>query len=92
MEDGKIDLCLRDPGFEVDLYILSDLKTMTHLWMGDISLKEVQATGLLELQGSRTLIDTMPDWFALSVHSGHNRPPDPLDLAEFLKASGIVQN
>ncbi len=65
---------------------------MTHLWMGDISLKEVQDAGLLELQGSRALVDTMPDWFALSVHSGHNRPPDPLDIAEFLRASGIVPN
>ncbi|NRA87340.1 MAG: helix-turn-helix transcriptional regulator [Rhizobiales bacterium] len=90
LQDGKSELCLRDPGFDVDLYILTDLKTMTHLWMGDISLQEVQDTGLLELQGSKTLIDTMPYWFALSTHAGYARPPAPLDIEEFLKSSGII--
>ena len=29
-----VDLCSVDPGFNVDLYVTTDLKTMTSVWMG----------------------------------------------------------
>jgi hypothetical protein len=31
---------LTDPGYEVDLFILTDLRTMTAVWMGDAKLKQ----------------------------------------------------
>jgi DNA-binding HxlR family transcriptional regulator len=31
--DGEIDLCLSDPGFEINLYVKTDLRTMTAIWM-----------------------------------------------------------
>ena len=31
---GDVDLCWSDPGFEVDLYVSTDLRTMTAIWMG----------------------------------------------------------
>ena len=30
----EVDLCWADPGFEVDLYVSTDLRTMTAIWMG----------------------------------------------------------
>ena len=36
--DGEVDICLKDPGHEVTLYIQSTLKTMTQVWMGDMSV------------------------------------------------------
>ena len=36
---GTIDLCQVDPGFEVDLYVQSSLRTMTAVWMGISTLK-----------------------------------------------------
>jgi DNA-binding HxlR family transcriptional regulator len=32
--DGEIDLCLSDPGFEINLYVTTDLQTMTAIRMG----------------------------------------------------------
>lgn len=32
--DTGVDLCSIDPGFEVDLYVATDLRTMTAIWMG----------------------------------------------------------
>ena len=29
-----VDLCSIDPGFDVDLYVAADLRTMTAIWMG----------------------------------------------------------
>ncbi|KZY30339.1 HxlR family transcriptional regulator, partial [Roseovarius sp. HI0049] len=32
--DRSVDLCHIDPGFDVDLYVTVDLRTMTEIWMG----------------------------------------------------------
>ena len=38
--DGReVDLCSVDPGFEVDLYVTSQLRSMTAVWMGHSTLK-----------------------------------------------------
>ena len=34
IDGGKVDLCSTDPGFEVDLYVRSSLRSMTAVWMG----------------------------------------------------------
>ena len=35
VEPGQeVDLCSVDPGFDVDLYLSTDLRTMTEIWMG----------------------------------------------------------
>ena len=31
---GDVDLCWSDPGFDIDLYVTTDLRTMTAIWMG----------------------------------------------------------
>ena len=90
IEAGECELCLRDPGFEVDLYVLSNLRSITSIWMGDMSISAAQDSGQLELHGSKMLIDSVQDWFALSVHAGHNRPPVSMDLDAFLRDSGLM--
>jgi hypothetical protein len=44
VDRSAVDLCQIDPGFEVDLYIVGDLHTMTAIWMGLTTVRaEVQA-------------------------------------------------
>ncbi|MBS0402056.1 MAG: helix-turn-helix transcriptional regulator, partial [Proteobacteria bacterium] len=31
---SDVDLCMVDPGFEVDVYVSTDLRTLTALWLG----------------------------------------------------------
>lgn len=62
--DGEVDLCWSDPGFEIDLYITTDLRTMTAIWMG-LSTVESQSDKL-ELIGSREIAATMHLWLGLS--------------------------
>jgi hypothetical protein len=31
IDDRKVELCLEDPGFEVDVFFTTDLKTMTEV-------------------------------------------------------------
>tara|TARA_R110002073_G_scaffold117691_2_gene256275 strand:- start:505 stop:1158 length:654 start_codon:yes stop_codon:yes gene_type:complete len=62
--DGEVDLCWSDPGFEIDLYITTDLRTMTAIWMGLATIESERDK--LELIGSRDIASTMHLWLGLS--------------------------
>ena len=87
MADGESDLCLRDPGFEVDLHILTDLRTMKKVWMGDIPVRAALRSGGIKLLGARALADSFEDWLPLSSHALHERPPKSLNLERILAAA-----
>ena len=87
MTDGDSDLCLRDPGFDVDLYILTDLRTMTKVWMADIPVRDALRSGAIKLHGSRPLADSFERWLPLSYHARHDLPPAPLNLEHILTAA-----
>jgi DNA-binding HxlR family transcriptional regulator len=63
---GEVDLCSVDPGFDVDLYLTTDLRTMTGIWMGVDNLRIAQAQNRLMLTGDRELIDKITQWIGLS--------------------------
>jgi hypothetical protein len=82
-EGDSADLCMTDPGHEVDLFILTDLRTMTAIWTGDTTLDAALASGALEAAGPANLRRHLKDWLGLSafaqVKSMRPRPalPDP---------------
>lgn len=84
IEEGDIDLCLKDPGYEVDLYVISDLRTMTRLYMGDISIPDAVRFGAVELHGSRDLAQIFEQWMPVSHFGKVPPPPEPLELARIL--------
>ena len=45
VDDGKVDLCSTDPGFEVDLYVRCSLRSMTAVWMGLTTVQKEIAAG-----------------------------------------------
>ena len=67
IEPGEeVDLCLIDPGFDVDLYVTTDLRTMTAIWMGLTTVRKAVADGSLTLTGDRSLASRMQTWLGLS--------------------------
>lgn len=64
--DGEIDLCTVDPGHDVDLYISSDLRSMTAIWMGLDTVRAATEDGRMMLTGDRQLIADMQSWLGLS--------------------------
>src|SRR5262249_54316451 len=46
IEDGTVDLCGVDPGYDVDLHVRSSLRSMTAVWMGHSTLQRVVAASL----------------------------------------------
>ena len=67
VEPGKdIDLCSVDPGFDVDLYLATDLRTMTEIWMGYTPIARAKDDGRLTITGSRQLEAKLNSWLSLS--------------------------
>lgn len=62
--DGCVDLCWSDPGFEVDLYVSTDLRTMTAIWMGLTTVARESKN--IELSGNRAIASSMQTWLGLS--------------------------
>ncbi|MCP4383319.1 MAG: helix-turn-helix transcriptional regulator, partial [Hyphomicrobiales bacterium] len=64
--DGdEIDLCTEDPGKDVDLFLVSDVRSMVEVWQGDRELDDALRTERLVATGSEPIRRSLPDWFAL---------------------------
>lgn len=64
---SEVDLCWADPGFDIDLYVSTDLETMTAIWMG-ITTVAAQLSKLT-FTGTPEISATMQTWLGLSPFS-----------------------
>lgn len=71
--EAKVDLCSVDPGFDVDLYVTVDLRTMTAIWMGLTKVREAADGGKLTLAGDRVLASRMQSWLGLSPFAAEKK-------------------
>jgi DNA-binding HxlR family transcriptional regulator len=62
----EVDLCSIDPGFDVDLYLSTDVRTMTEIWMGYTTIARAKEQGKLFVSGNKELETSMRSWFSLS--------------------------
>ncbi|MDE2406192.1 MAG: transcriptional regulator [Sphingomonadales bacterium] len=77
VKDGRIDLCITDPGHDVDVYFQCTLRTMHDVWMGDRSFREAIRTGDLVAEGEPALLRTIESWLRPSIFAGAPRAPLP---------------
>jgi len=61
-----VDLCSIDPGFDVDLYVSVDLRTMTVIWMGLDTVRAAVASRRMTLTGDQRIASAMQTWLGLS--------------------------
>ena len=66
LEAESADLCFRNPGHEIDLYVECHLRTLTGIWLGHLSIIQAVREGALRLDGDRAEIDAFGKWFTLS--------------------------
>ncbi len=62
----EVDLCSVDPGFDVDLYLSTDLRTMTEIWMGYTTIARAKEQGRFNLAGNRQVETAIGKWLTLS--------------------------
>jgi DNA-binding HxlR family transcriptional regulator len=72
--DGeKVDLCLTDPGYDIDLYVSCPLRAMTAVWMGMAKLNSEVEAGRIKLTGDKEIARSMHQWLGLSVFAQGER-------------------
>lgn len=67
LQQDEADLCLVDPGLEPDLYVTTDVRTMTSIWMGDLSYGTALQTKALQIEGPQEMRSRLPAWLRLSI-------------------------
>jgi DNA-binding HxlR family transcriptional regulator len=63
---SAVDLCSVDPGYEIDLCVSTDLRTMTAIWMGLETVSKAVREHRVRFSGDRRLAATMQSWLGLS--------------------------
>lgn len=66
----EVDVCVRDPGKDVDVYFNVCVRVMCELWMGDTSYKRAIADGKLKLVGPPALTGNVSKWLKPSIFAG----------------------
>ncbi len=69
-QETDTDLCVTDPGFEVDLFVECPLKVMTSVWMGWSALEPALERGDIYLSGDAALAASIRSWMMLSSFAG----------------------
>lgn len=70
VQSEEIDICDKDPGKDVDVYITTTVKAMVDVWMGDATYRSVVTNGNMTVIGPRSLTDNISRWMKPSVFSG----------------------
>jgi DNA-binding HxlR family transcriptional regulator len=65
-ERPEIELCLTNPGFEVDLTVETTLRKMVDVWMGELRPQDAVRARDIELKGPARLTREFPSWLLLS--------------------------
>ena len=71
--DGKVDMCLKDPGYDTDLRVRSDMRCFVEAWRGFRDLRQEIRKGKIRLSGPRQLVSSFPDWLLLSALAPYRR-------------------
>jgi len=65
VNEGGVQLCVEDPGFEVDLYLAVTVADMIRIWRGDISVNQALEQDRLKAHGPRRLVRRLRRWLNL---------------------------
>ena len=63
LEPHDASLCVDHPGFEVDLWVSTDLPSLHQIWLRRLSVGEAMRAGRLSVEGPIPLVRSFPGWF-----------------------------
>lgn len=71
--DGTRTLCVDNPRVPVDVELITDLRTMSYMWTGDMDIRLAKEAGRLELKGDANLTRSVSSWLRPGLLA-HVRP------------------
>lgn len=66
MEPSDVSLCLKHPGFEIDLFVTVDTAAFYRVWFGWIPIGRALDDGTIQLDGPPALVRAFPRWLKFS--------------------------
>lgn len=77
VRDGKVDICITDPGRDVDVFFSTSARTMSEVWMGERSYRDAVLSGELIIEGDLALTRRISSWLRPSIFAGSKRSSVP---------------
>lgn len=68
-EKGNVEVCLKPPGFDVDVELCTKVRVLAEVWRGIRNISDEINSGRLELHGRADLCRALPGWLLLSVYA-----------------------
>ncbi len=59
---GEADLCMTDPGYPIDIEVVADLRALTQVWLGDLTLSAAQRTDAIRVEGRTASVRAFERW------------------------------
>lgn len=77
VKGDRVDLCIKDPAKDIDIFFTTTVRTMTAVWMGDRTYKNAITEGDLSVQGPPALTRNISAWLTPSIYANSPRSPSP---------------
>ena len=61
-----VDVCMRDPGFPVDMIVHADVGALARVWTGHLIWADAVRSGGIKQEGPRAIVEAFPGWLRLS--------------------------
>jgi len=82
IRNDTVDLCLKNPGKDVDVYFTCTVRTMHDVWMGERTYRDAIKSGDLYVQGDPALTRNIRSWLKPSIFGESDRVPLPDNLTD----------
>jgi hypothetical protein len=73
LEPSEVSVCLKHPGFDVDLKVSADTATLYRVYLGRAELRAALQTSKLTISGPRALERAFGRWFTWSAFAPASR-------------------
>jgi DNA-binding HxlR family transcriptional regulator len=81
VSDGCVELCIVDPGRDVNVFLNCTVRTMHDVWMGERSYRAAIDAGDLVIEGEPALVRNIRRWLKPSIFAAAPRIPWPEAVA-----------
>lgn len=75
VRDDKVDVCITEPGRDVDVFFSTTARTMSEVWMDVRSYREAVLSGDLIIEGDPVLTRRISSWLRPSIFANSRRGP-----------------
>jgi hypothetical protein len=63
---AEASICLKHPGFDVDVIVTADIKALYQVWLGRVRLEDAMRSNQVRLDGAPSDVQAFPAWFGRS--------------------------